>query len=834
MPADDACRTTGARGRWLTAAPAAGWRWLDDLAHDVRVGARTLLRTPGFALTAVLTLGLAAGATTAIFGVLNAVVLQPLPFARPDALVQVHGRSWGDDRPGTPSPVAGRVGSAQLLAFSEEATRFSGFAGYAVTTVHLVRDGRPERLTAVRADPNLFGVLGTAPAVGRTFGPGDAPDGIVISAALWRREFGGARDLPGTRVQLDGRGATILGVMPDAFQFPYGASATTPGALPESRTDVWLPLAPIRTPGSPDGLRRGRVDVVARLKDGVPPASAEAELRAISARLEERQTGTPRLRFDARVVPVRDEALGTIRRSLWLLLAAAGLVLAAACANVANLMLARLSVRLREIATRAALGAGRARLARLFLVESLALSLAGGMLGVAVAYAGTRLFTAIGAATIPRSHEIALDWSTFGFLLGACLVTALLFGVAPAAAAARVDPHSVSRAGGTSTTAGRGVRHLRNVLVVAQVALAFLLASGAAWVVYEVLRLSRLQPGMATANVVTLHVTPRAAPGDYTAIERRVAALPGVAAAGFTQLLPLQNWGWDGDFTIEGEPPGPARLTTGLRYVTPGYFGALQIPLLRGRLFADTDAAGSPAVVLVNDAFARRFFPDRDPIGRVLDRGTIVGVVGDVRQVSLDRPAEPELYYAAAQNVTMASDLGMTLVVRTRAAPTGDIQSVRGAIREVNPNLAVFHVKTMEQVLADSMWRLHLYRWLVGAFAALVLVLAAVGLYGVLAYAAAAQSREFAIRLALGSTRGGLAGRVLASGLRLTLAGLLLGAAAVALASAAAPAFGIEVRAEPLAAVTGAATLVLLALAACCVPAARVAAVNPAAALRQE
>ena len=810
-----------------------GWLWLDDVLQDVRFGWRTLRGSPAFALAGIVTLGLATGATTALFSVVNSVLLKPLPFVQPGTLIGIHARTWALDRPGEATAIGGPVGTAQLLAFIEESTRVGSFAGYASTTRHLGQADGPVRLNAVMSDANLFEVLGSAPLIGRTFARTDDPDVAVISEDLWRRQFDSAPQLPGTRATIDGRSVVILGVMPAAFQFPYGATATMPGALPETRTDIWTLLPPMRNAASPTGLRQGRVNVVARMNDGVTPAQAEAELRAISTAFERRQAGSQRLRYDARVVTLDEQALGTMRRPLWLLFAAVGLVLVAACANVANLLLSRMTVRVGEVATRAALGATSSRLVRLFLVESVLLSALGALVGAAIAVWGTRLFAMLGAAKIPRAHEIALDWRAFAFLLAACLVTALLFGIGPALAAGRVDPQSAARDGGRTMTAGRGFRRIRHGLVIAEVALAFVLAVGASWVIQEVLRLRRTDPGMTTDNVVTLHLTPRAPAQEYYAIEERVSALPSVEAAGFTQLLPLQNWGWDAEFSIRDRAAARERQTAGLRYVTPGYFRALQIPLLRGRFFT-TDDVADPPVLIVNDAFRRRFFGDDDPVGRALDRGVIVGVVGDVRQTSLGQPAEPELYYVAAQNVTMASDLGMSLVVRTTVPPSTLVPAIRAVVSDVNPNFAIFQVKTMARVVDDSLWELNLYTWLIGAFAALALTLATVGLYGVLTYAATVRSREFAIRIALGSDRASLVRLVLGFGLRLTVAGLIAGAALSAAAAALAPALGIAVRLDPAAIFMGTGVLLTLSLIACAVPAVRAGAATPIAALRQD
>ena len=596
-----------------------------------------------------------------------------------------------------------------------------------------------------------------------------------------------------------------------------------PGAMPEGRTDVWLPS---------DLPAQGRVSyVLARLKPAVSMAAAAAELSAMAMRRPGQSPETT----GVQVSPMTDVVVAPVRRSLWLLLAAVGLVLLAACANVAGLLLVRTASRTRELAIRSAIGAGRARVVRLVLIESLLLSLAGGLGGLVLARWGTRALVAFGAGRIPRAHEVALDWTVFGFLLLACLATAVLCGLAPALTAARTDVQAAMRESGGQATMGVGATRVRDGLVVAEVALAFVLAIGAAMVMREMDRLQRIPTGMDTTNAVALHLTPRAPAADYYAIEARVMQLPGVQSAGFIQLLPLQHWGWEADFAIRGRPPDEPgrRPIAGLRYVTPGYFRTLGIPIVKGRGFGDGDHDKAPRVILVNEALARRYFADEDAVGRETNRGTIVGVVGDVRNVALGRPADPELYYPAAQNVTMASDIGMSLIVRGAGAPAALVEPIRAAVREVNPGLAVFNVRTMDQVVADSLWELRLYRWVVGLFAMLALALAAIGLYGVTAYAAAARTREFAIRMALGSDHRALVRTVIGRGLWTTAAGLAVGAAgAWAVARLLSEAGAGE--AGPAIYLTVAVLLVVLSLLAGAIPAMRVAALNPTSALRQD
>ncbi len=693
-----------------------------------------------------------------------------------------------------------------------------------------------ERLRAVVTDRDFFPLLGVSPVAGRAYAAGDPSTVAVISADLWRRMFEGDPGVLGRTVALSGtrwdpalkrsvlvrRDFTIIGIMPPRFQFPYGASSAIAGAMPETRTDIWIPDE------RPNGGRLAFV--TGRLKAGATRAAAENELNAIEARRDVTAPG-PYRALGVRLQVLTDDVLGAVRPSLWLLFGAVGLVLAGACANVANLLLARTAGRLHEIAARAALGAAPSRLGRQFLVESLLLSLAGGTVGVFVAHAGLGLLTALGSAKIPRAHEIAIDWWTFAFLFAICALSAIVFGLSPALIASRADALAATRDAGRATMSNRYVR-LRDALVVIEVALAFVLAFGVAGVIRELGRLERVDPGIETSNVISLHVTPRIPDADYLSIERRVRQIPGVAAAGFIQLLPLQNWGWLGDFHVRGRPESE-RPTVELRTVTPGYFVALGIPV-RGRHMTDADSTVQPQPIWINETLARQHFAGEDPIGRETDRGIIVGVVGDVRQARLDRTVAPEIYGPVNVNAGMAADLGMSFVVRTESAPETVVPAIRAAVRETNSNVAIFNVKTMPEVVADSLWELRLYRWLVGLFALLALVLAAIGLYGVISYGVSSRMREFAVRLALGSEPARLARLVLTRGLRLAGAGLALGGVCALMILPVLRSFrsGIVPDAPTFAAI--ALILVAVAVAACAVPAIRVAGLNPASALRRE
>jgi predicted permease len=519
---------------------------------------------------------------------------------------------------------------------------------------------------------------------------------------------------------------------------------------------------------------------------------------------------------------------------LLVLLGAVGLVLLVSCANVANLLLARATVRTREVAIRSALGAGRLRLVRQFLTESVLLALAGGLLAMVMAMWGADLLRQLAAAQIPRSWEIGLDWRVFAFLLGICGVTGIGFGLAPAIAAARADVQT-----GLKEARGRGSlgpRRLRDALVVAEVTLAFVLLIGAGLLLRSFVRLQATPTGLTAENVLTLHVSGHMTASRYNELEERVTQIPGVRAAGFIQFLPLQDWNWTSHFTIDGRPTETpaAQPVAELRYVTPGYFRALGIPLRKGRGFTDHDTGDSPRVILINEALERRYFSNEDSIGRHTNRGTIVGVMGDVRQIGLRHAPAPEIYYPVAQNVAQ-TDSGLSLVVSAKLPPEKLVSAVRAAIHQVEPTQVVFNIKTMKRVIADSFSDVYLYLCLIGLFAALALVLAMAGIYGVVSYTASQRTHEMGIRVALGAAAADLFRMVLRRTLVLAGAGVMLGIAGALAVTRVLARFLFEVK--PTDPATFAAVAVLLgcvAILAGLIPARRASKVDPMEALRYE
>jgi len=817
--------------RWREASHDVwGWRWLDDLGQDIRYALRSLAAHKAFSTTAIITLALGIGATTAIFSVVSALVFRPLPFAAPERLVQIRGSS-------PLAPTGDAVNNRE--AYRREATSFESIVGYEAGARYLKSGDEAERVMTVRADAGFFEMLGVPALRGRTFGANDTPAVAVASEVFWREHLNGDPSALGTTLTLDDQPVTIVGIMPASFQFPYGAASLLAGIASEARTDLWQPLEPDTRPVSRIG------SVTGRLKPGVPLAAADSELKTIARRIEGQLPEAARGR-SVYLEPLAEVVVAPpIRRVLFLLFGAVGLLLALACANVANLSLARMSVRAKEVAVRTALGAGRGRLVRQLMTESLVLSLVGGAAGLLIATWGTAQLVQAASANLPRAHEIGVDWRVFAFLLAVCTIAGLALGVAPAAAAARDDTRATQSAlqqTNNRSTMSAAQRRVRDGLVVAEVAMAFVLAMGAAMLVRELVRLRNTHPGMETANVLTMHLghrmTPQTDVRQFYEIARRARELPGVRAAGFTQMLPLQNWGWTSnstDFIVKGRPPVRPIFPIQLRYVTPGYFEALGIPIVKGRGFGDRDEQGAPPVILLNETLARRYFGDDDPIGQVTTRGTIAGVVRDVRQENLDRPSVPELYYPVAQNWSQLSDLGMTLVVAARERPEALTAPLRAIVREVNPALAIFAVRTMERVVEDSMADFTLYLSLIAGFALVALLLALTGTYGVIAYLASARTKEFAIRSALGASSSRVTRLVLGRGVALTGIGLAVGLAAAVLAAPLVNGLPVTVRPPGVATVAPvAAFIALAAIAACLVPALRAARVSPMVALRDE
>ncbi|HEX7798163.1 MAG TPA: ABC transporter permease [Vicinamibacterales bacterium] len=819
---------------------ALGWRAIEDAVRDARFGVRTLVADKPFALAAIATLALGIGATTAIFSLVHGVVFKSLPFAEPERLVQMYG---------TPSIRGEAVGG--LATIRSQSQSFDALVGYNVSARYLRSADGPARAMIVSAERDFFSMLGVQPLEGRGFRHDDPATVAVISEQFWKRAMGGRASAIGETLEFNDAPLTVIGIMPDSFQFPYGAASVLHSVAPQARTDLWIPFDP---PADPV-LRGGRFGyVTGRLRHEVSLQQAENELAVLTNRMAVEDPGAYAGR-GVRLASLSDAVVAPpVRRSLFALLGFVAVVLILAVVNGANLWFVRMTVRGKEIAARIALGAGPRRLARQFLTESIVLSLLGGIVALAVAWWGTRWLAALMAAELPRVDHVGIDRRVFGFLLVVCISVGILIAFMPVAFVRRVAAQEILQSGGGRSTIGGRLRLLRDGLVVVEIALALVLLTGAGTLVRELLRLRQTDTGMVTNNVITFHllehppglgIVRRGPPLEtetrpFYEIADRVRQIPGVRDAGFTQVLPLQNWGWSAnsiDFNVRGRPPLEAPpFSFDLRYVTPGYFDALGVPLLRGRGFTTSDTRDSPPVIIINATFARRVFrSEENPVGQTTTRGTVVGVVADIKNANLDQETLPELYYPIAQNWSQLSELGMTLVVRTAGPPSTIVEAVRRAVRAVNPDEAIFDVKTMDSIVSESMASFTVYLMLMIVFAGQALALALTGTYGVMASVAASRAREFAIRVSLGASRAAIMRLVVRQGLFLTASGLAIGLMLAWLTTPVLRALPVNARPPGIAVLLPvAALLTLAATLACLIPARRASHVDPMTILRNE
>lgn len=802
---------------------------MSALSQDVRLALRVLRRSPGFSAVAVLTLALAVAATTTIFGVVDAVIIQPLPFADPARLVHV--------RETTPRGDEFTASEPDYLDFAAQNRSLAALAAYKPVDLALTGAGEPLRLHGAAASASLFPLLGVRPAIGRGFradedAPGDPSSVVVLSHALWTARFGGDSTVVGRTVTLDGRAHTVIGVMRADDRFPEADVYVPLHASPRAdRTDHWLEL-------------------VGRLRPGVTIAAAQADLARVARDIgaihpTSRGWG---VRVGSLAHALVDDAF---RRAGWVLLAATGLLLLLACANVANLLLARASTRQAELGLRAAIGAGRWRLVRQLLTESAVLvAIAGGLglLGTAWGIAGVHAF---GAGRIPRLDGVALDARVVGAALAASIVTCLACGLAPALRAARVDPAAaLGEGGGGGARAGvsRRQRRVRDALVVFQVALSMVLLVSAGLMLRSFTRLATIDPGFDAAHVLAVNLA--LPPQRYDDASRaiffdrlmeRLRAVPGVRAAGATDVDPFSGWNLMSDVTPEDRAattPPTGYMAAGWRSITPGFFAAMGVPILRGRAFASADTRGGPPVAIVSRRLAQALWPNEDAVGKRLYWGgtdgtprTIVGVAGDIRDVAPQTEAEPMLLVPHEQ-VTVPA---MTVIVRTDGDPTAIAGAVRDAVHELDALLPIAAVHPLTRNRADAMAAPRFHLLLMSTFAALALLLAASGIYAVIAFNVARRRREIGIRLAMGAERSAIVASFVRSGAALTAVGLLAGLAG----AWAATRFlrGLLYGVAPDDALTFVAVAVVLggvALVASYLPARRAAQVSPTDALRAE
>ncbi len=804
--------------------------------RDIDYGLRMLRRNPGFAALAVLTLGLGIGAATAVFTLVNAVLLRALPYRDPQQLVFL----WQPNPhfPGVPLEAFGPF-NADFYAWQQQSRSFAHLALFTNDRMNLSANGSAVRIDGSRVTGEFFQLLGTAPELGRTVGADDDQPGkgqvAVISHRLWQARFGFARDVLGKELLLDARPYRVVGVMPAGFAFPHGTeSLDTVGKA----TDVWVPWA--MTAKQKSSWEEGSGNAIGRIRPGVSLRQAQAEMSAIVARLDPLRL-PPFRGAEAVVRPFDVSIAGSSRRALLIFLGAVVLVLLIACSNVASLVLARANGRTLEIGLRTALGASRLRLIRQLLAESMCLSAAGGILGVLAASVAIRILTRLNPAGIPRLDEVSIDWRVLLFSISVSVAAAGLCGVFPALSASRSDLNEVLKSSGNRTVKGPAGR-LHRAFMVAEVALTFILLAGSGLLIRSFLRLQSVDKGFAPSSTLTMSIQLDA---RYNQRERhnaffrdligRANALPGVEAAAAINYLPLGGGESVGTgLQVEGRPFDEKILFED-RSITPRYFAVMRIPLLSGRTFTDGDVAGSLPVAIVNHSFARRFFPWQDPVGKRCHFGdtwwTLVGVAGDVRHTSLEAAPPLQIYRPMWQSGSNST----SVAVRSRLAADSLASSMRALVRELDPAVAVDGVRTMSQLVSESTAERRFQTLLLTAFGGIALLLSLVGLYGLMTYSVAQRTAEIGIRMALGAQRSRVMRMILQQGAALAIAGIALGFAGAWILTRWMASLLFEVQPDDAATFGVVAILFCaIALAACYVPARRATRVDPMIALRYE
>jgi predicted permease len=805
------------------------------LLQDMSYGLRTLVKSRGFAAVTIFTLALGIGANTAIFSVVYAV-LRPLPYRDADRLMVVNATNV---KRGLPQV---GVSYPDYVDWQSQSRSFEQMAAMRNGNFNLTGTGEPERLAGMFVTAGLFPMLGVQPQLGRTFvAEEDTPghgNSVIISHRLWQSRFGADPGVLNRAVTLEGENFNVVGVMRPDFQFPPGDEATR---------DVWLPLS-LYPESQLKNRMRHFLTVVGRLRDGATQEQAQAEMSAIAARLEQEYPET-NSGYGVRLISFYEDTVGNVRASLYILLGAVGLVLLIACANVANLLLARAAAREREIAVRTALGASRGRLVRQLLTESILLSLLGGVLGLLIAYAGTRFLIAnTPPGSIPRLEEVGMDWRVLLFSFLISVLTGLIFGTVPSLQAAKVDLNTSLKEGGRGGTDGVRGRGFRTALLISEVSLALLLLIGAGLLINSFMRLRQVEVGFKPDNLLTASVALSEVKYEEAAQQRaffqqllqRLEALPGVEAAGAASDVPFLGRDSYENVFIEGRPVQSSADApqAGGQVVSPHYFSAMGVPVRRGRVLSDDDVAGRPMALVINETMAKRFWPGEDALGKHVSAAgpngpwmTVVGVVGDVRYRGLNTEPRPEMYVSYQQ---LAVD-SMTLVLRTKTDPATLGTALRNEVWALDKDQPVTAIKTMQQAVAESITRERFNMQLLTIFAGVALVLASVGIYGVMSYYVVQRTHEIGILLALGAEPLYVLKLIVRQGMWRALLGILIGLAGAFILTRVAESllFGVSPT-DPVTFFGVSFLLAFVALLACYIPARRAARVDPLTALRHE
>ena len=816
--------------------------FLEALAQDLRFGARALKRNPGFAAIATLTLALGIGANTAIFSVVNAVLLRPLPWHEPERAVMIWSKWTAFDKTW--------VAAGEVVDYRRRAKSLASVAAWGLGQVNLTGDGDPERISAGNVSANTFVTFGVAPLLGRTFtADEDVPNGprlVVLGYPLWSRRYAADASIVGRSIQINGRLYEVVGVMPRDFVLPTDYQNPEP-------TQLWLPLQmdPVSTDHGSHGLY-----AAGRLQTGFSVHKAAEELRGIARAMTSEGFYPVQMQFDTVVISLADEVVGTVRRAIWLLFGAAAFLLLIACANVANLLLARAEGRQREIAVRAALGASGARVVRQLITESLVLTLAASIVGLSLAYAGVRLVAWWNPASVPRVAEISVDLNVLLFMAIVAIVTSVVFSLAPALRALRVDLTDSLKDGAQGASSGGARQRFRNALVVAEMALAVVLLVGAGLMLRSLWSLQRVELGFDPSRVLTMRLslpqasyeTPEQVVAFYSRLLDRVREVPGVRVAGAVRSLPLGSPIGDWGLQVEGYTPPPGTGAKGdWQIVTDGYLEAMGERLIRGRPITADDRTDTMLVALINEQMARLYWAGRDPIGGRIKIGgggdpvrpwvTVVGIVADVRHSGISDVVKEKFYVPHTQwhKSTGNPIRAMTLSVKAQQDPRALASSVRQTVRALDPNLPVSNIRTMDDVVAATLSAPRFTGMLLGVFAALALTLSAIGIYGVLSYVVSRRTREIGIRVAIGAGRGHVLRLVVGSGLGLAFAGVIIGLAIAAWASRLMSTLLHDVEpGDPATFAAVAIVLTAVAVVASLVPAWRATRVDPVTALKAE